>query len=201
MVDLCAMMTEIKKWDESLFLYLNAQRLDWMDPVMKTLTGTYIWIPLYAFLIYLIFKSHGVTGFWYVGFMVLLILLADKFTSDFMKPYFERLRPCHDPRWEGMIHTYAGCGGKFGFASSHASNTFAVASYMFLIFRGKIKAMGWLFLWAGIIAYTRIYLGVHYPMDILVGALVGIASGWITFSLVKWLRQLTEKRPESKDPI
>lgn len=188
------MMTEIKQWDESLFLYLNAQRLDWLDPVMKTLTGTYIWIPLYAFLVYLIFKSYGVTGFWYVGFIVLLILMADKFTSGFMKPYFERLRPCHDPRWEGMINTYAGCGGKFGFASSHASTTFAVASYMFLIFRGKIQAMRWLFLWSALISYTRIYLGVHYPTDILVGALVGIASGLITFSLVEWLKMVVEKR-------
>ncbi|WP_158859925.1 phosphatase PAP2 family protein [Lunatibacter salilacus] len=188
------MMTEIKQWDEALFHFLNAQRLDWLDPVMKTLTGTYIWIPLYAFLIYLIFKSYGMTGFWYVGFIVLLILLADKFTSGFMKPFFERLRPCHDPRWEGMINTYAGCGGKFGFASSHASTTFSVATYMFLIFRGKIQAMGWLFLWAGLISYTRIYLGVHYPSDILVGALVGIASGLITFSLVEWLRMVVEKK-------
>ncbi len=187
-------MTEIKQWDEALFHFLNAQRLDWLDPVMKTLTGTYIWIPLYAFLIYLIFKSYGMTGFWYVGFIVLLILLADKFTSGFMKPFFERLRPCHDPRWEGMINTYAGCGGKFGFASSHASTTFSVATYMFLIFRGKIQAMGWLFLWAGLISYTRIYLGVHYPSDILVGALVGIASGLITFSLVEWLRMVVEKK-------
>lgn len=192
------MMTEIKQWDEVLFLYLNSQRLDWLDPLMKTLTGTYIWIPLYAFLIYLIFKSYGMMGFWYVGFIVLLILMADKFTSGFMKPFFERLRPCHDPRWEGMINTYAGCGGKFGFASSHASTTFALASYMFLVFRGKIQAIRWLFLWAGMISYTRIYLGVHYPTDILVGALVGIASGWITFYLVEWLRMLIEKRSNPK---
>ncbi|HSI75760.1 MAG TPA: phosphatase PAP2 family protein [Lunatimonas sp.] len=192
------MMTTLKQWDEALFHFLNAQRMDWLDPVMKTLTGTYIWIPLYAFLIYLIFKSYGMTGFWYVGFTVLLILLADKFTSGFMKPFFERLRPCHDPRWEGMINTYAGRGGQYGFASSHAATAFEVASYMFLIFRGKIQAMGWLFLWAASISYTRIYLGVHYPSDILVGALVGIASGLITFSLVEWLRVVVEKKKTSK---
>lgn len=186
------MLTEIKDWDESLFLFLNSLRLDSIDPVMKTLTGTYIWIPLYVFLIYLIFKYYGMVGFWYVGAIVLLILLADKFTSGFMKPYFERLRPCHDPKWEGMIHTYAGCGGKYGFASSHASNTFAVATYMLLIFKKKINSIAWLFLWAGVISYTRIYLGVHYPMDVIVGALVGIGSGWLIFSLIGWIRQLTE---------
>ena len=191
------MITEIRQWDESLFLFLNSLRLDWMDPIMKTLTGTYIWIPLYVLLIYFIFKIYGMAGFWYVGATVLLILLADKFTSGFMKPYFERLRPCHDPRWEGIIHTYAGCGGKYGFASSHASNTFAVATYMFLVFRGRIQRMGWLFLWAAVVAYTRIYLGVHYPMDIFVGGLIGVCSGWIVFSLVEWLRQLTDRKIKS----
>jgi undecaprenyl-diphosphatase len=100
-----------------------------------------------------------------------------------------------------MINTYAGCGGKYGFASSHASNTFAIASYMFLVFRGKIRAMGWLFLWAGVISYTRIYLGVHYPADILVGALVGIACGWITFSLVEWLRMLTDTKAHQRKSV
>lgn len=195
------MIKELQQWDEVLFLYLNSHRLDWLDPIMKTLTGTFIWIPLYAFLVYLIFKAYGMKSFWYVGFIVLLILMADKFTSGFMKPFFERLRPCHDPRWEGMINTYAGCGGKYGFASSHASNTFAIASYMFLVLRGKIRAMGWLFLWAGVISYTRIYLGVHYPADILVGALVGIACGWITFSLVEWLRMLADTKAHQRKSV
>nr|MBI1230699.1 phosphatase PAP2 family protein [Cytophagales bacterium] len=184
------MILEILEWDESLFLYLNSIRTDWMDPVMLALTGRLIWLPLYAFLIYLIFKWYGTVGFWYVGGIALLILLADQTTSGFMKPYFGRLRPCHDPRWEGMIFNYAGCGGRFGFASSHASTTFSVATYLFLIFRGKIRSMAWLFVWSGTISYTRVYLGVHYPLDIVVGAFVGVASGYITFTVVGGLRQL-----------
>jgi undecaprenyl-diphosphatase len=192
------MITKIQEWDESLFLFLNSLRLDWMDPAMSTLTGTYIWVPLYVFLVYLIFKWYGMAGLWYVGAIILLILLADKFTSAFMKPYFERLRPCHDPRWEGMIHTFAGCGGRYGFASSHASTTFALATYMFLLFKGKIQAMPWLFLWAGLISYTRVYLGVHYPLDILVGGLVGVAAGILVFSLVGWIRQFAERKAKQK---
>ncbi|MCC5937945.1 MAG: phosphatase PAP2 family protein [Lunatimonas sp.] len=190
------MIEIIASWDESLFLWLNALRADWLDPVMNALTGTAIWIPFYLLLVYFLIRQFRMEAIWYMVGLVGLILLADQFTSGFMKPYFERLRPCHDPRWEGIIFNYSGCGGRYGFASSHASNTFALATYFWLIFRSK--ASKWLFVWAAIISYTRVYLGVHYPADILVGALVGLFSGYFLYYLVGFLRRL--RRDEASNP-
>lgn len=190
------MIETLASWDESLFLGLNALRADWLDPVMNALTGTAIWIPFYLLLVYFLIRQYQMEAIWYMAGIVGLILLADQFTSGFMKPYFERLRPCHDPRWENIIHNYSGCGGQYGFASSHASNTFALATYFWLIFRST--ASKWLFLWAGIISYTRVYLGVHYPADILVGAIVGVFSGFLLYYLVGFLRNL--RRDEASNP-
>ncbi|EON75950.1 putative membrane-associated phospholipid phosphatase [Lunatimonas lonarensis] len=132
----------------------------------------------------------------YIVGIALLILLADQFTSGFMKPFFERLRPCHDPRWQGILFNYSGCGGQFGFASSHASNTFAIATYFWLVFR--THSSQWLFLWAAIISYTRVYLGVHYPADIVVGGLVGIASGFVVYHLIDKLKILLQATKEPR---
>lgn len=184
------MIETLKSWDESLFLLLNGMRADWLDPLMLALTGTATWIPFYVLLLYFLIRKYRKESVWYLLGIVGLILLADQFTSGFMKPYFERLRPCHDPRWEGIIFNYSGCGGRYGFASSHASNTFAIASYLWLIF--QTTSSRWLFLWAFIIAYTRVYLGVHYPADILVGAIVGIISGFTLYYLVGVLRNLRQ---------
>jgi undecaprenyl-diphosphatase len=178
-------METIKYWDEQLFLYLNGQHQDWLDPFVDTLTGKLIWIPLYAFFIYLIIKHFNKGSVWILAGIGLAILMADQTASGFMKPFFERLRPCHDPRWEGLMFNYGGCGGMYGFVSSHAANTFALAIYLNLLFRDRLKGFGWLYLWAVVISYTRIYLGVHYPLDIVVGALVGLLSGWVGWLLAK----------------
>lgn len=178
-------METIKYWDERLFLYLNGMHQEWLDPIMGGLTGKLIWIPLYAFFVYLIIKHFKKGSIWILAGIGLAILMADQTASGFMKPFFERLRPCHDPRWEGLIYNYGGCGGMYGFVSSHAANTFALAIYLNLLFRGRIKGFGWLFLWAAVVSYTRIYLGVHYPLDIIVGALVGLLSGWVSWFLAR----------------
>ena len=178
-------METIKHWDEQLFLYLNGYHQDWLDPIMDTLTGKLIWVPLYAFFVYLIIKHFKKGSVWILTGIGLAILMADQTASGFMKPFFERLRPCHDPRLEGLMYNYGGCGGMYGFVSSHAANTFALAIYLNLLFHRRLKGFWWLYLWAGIISYTRIYLGVHYPLDIVVGALVGLLSGWAAWFLAK----------------
>lgn len=182
-------METIKYWDEELFLYLNGYHQDWLDPIVDTLTGKLIWIPLYAFFIYLIIKHFKKGSVWILAGIGLAILMADQTASGFMKPFFERLRPCHDPRFEGLMYNYGGCGGMYGFVSSHAANTFALAIYLNLVFRRRLKGFWWLYVWAGIISYTRVYLGVHYPLDIIVGALVGLLSGWTGWFLAKKAKQ------------
>ncbi len=187
------MIETIKTWDESLFLYLNNFHTDFLDPIIFQLTHTWPWIPLYLFLTYLIVKKYEKKSWWVFIALGLTILFADQFTSGFMKPFFERLRPCHDPRWDGMLHNYGKCGGMFGFASSHASNSFAIATIISLTLGKYYPQTKWLFLWATFFSYTRIYLGVHYPADVIVGGIVGIVSAYLAFHLAKYIHQLTQR--------
>tara|TARA_R110002049_G_scaffold3515_8_gene26345 strand:+ start:3731 stop:4309 length:579 start_codon:yes stop_codon:yes gene_type:complete len=188
------MIESIIHWDEQFFLFLNHLQASWLDPVMLAITGKFIWVPLYLFLLFLIIKEYKGSSVWYIVGLILVIVMADQFTSGFMKPYFERLRPCHDPRWQDIVINYSGCGGLYGFASSHAANTFALAAFLQKVGKKSIPGFRWLFLWAFVVSYSRIYLGVHYPLDIFVGALVGIFIGWLVFGLITEVRILWKKR-------
>jgi undecaprenyl-diphosphatase len=183
------MIDKLISWDEEIFLKLNSIHADWIDPVANIISGNVVWIPLYIILIYFIYQTDAKEIWWVLGGIALTILMADQFTSGFMKPYFERLRPCHDPRWVEIVHTYKRCGGLYGFASSHAANTFGVAIFLNLKMNGKIRYLTFLFLWASVVSYSRIYLGVHYPLDILVGGMVGLIAGFISWILIVFIRR------------
>lgn len=183
------MLEQLDAWDRQALIFLNQFHADGLDPVVFYVTRTDFWIPLYAVLLYLIFKNYGKQGWLVVVGIAVSILLTDQITSGFMKPYFERLRPSQNPELEGMLHLVNGYrGGLYGFASSHAANTTGIALFMFLLFRSKYRYIGLMFAWAGIMCYTRIYLGVHYPGDILVGIAVGLVSGYAAFKFYEWLR-------------
>jgi len=97
-----------------------------------------------------------------------------------MKPFFERFRPSKDPELQHLVHIVNEYrGGRFGFASSHAGNSFALAIFIFQIFKERYGWVKWMFLWAAVVSYSRIYLGVHYPGDIIVGASIGLLMGWM----------------------
>lgn len=167
--------------DQEIFLFLNQElRHESLDKFWFLISETWVWYPLYAFLIFLLWKTYKKKIWICLIIIVLTITCADGFTSQFMKPYFKRPRPSQDEilkketkvvkDWDGNEYR----GGAYGFASSHAANTFAVAMLMFLLLAKRWKYIYLLFLWAFIVSYSRIYLGVHYPLDILVGAFVGI---------------------------
>lgn len=183
------MIEKLKLWDEGLFLWLNSHHASWLDPIAYYASETLTWVPLYVFLVYIIYKNDPKSSWWVLGGAALTILLADQITSGLMKPYFERLRPCHDERWGDMVYIYERCGGLYGFASSHAANTFGIAIYLNLKLKGKFKYLPWLFLWAAFVSYTRIYLGVHYPLDILAGGLVGILAACFSWIFVVFIRR------------
>lgn len=183
------MIEQLKDWDEKLFIWLNSFHLSWLDPIVFQLTQTVTWLPFYAILIYVIYRADHKGIWWVLGGAALTILISDQVTSGFMKPFFERLRPCHDERWEGIMHNYGRCGGLFGFVSSHAANTFGIATFLNLKLKDKPPYLKWLFLWALIISYTRIYLGVHYPFDILLGAAIGIIAGWLTWFFIVFVKR------------
>lgn len=169
--------------DQEIFLILNKLHVDWLDPVIFIATKTVTWIPFYLFLLYLVIKEYKVKSLFVLLFVGVSILMTDRTTSGVMKPYFKRYRPSQEPTLAGKVHhVYGYTSGTYGFASSHAANSFGIAMFIWLALRKRYTKMGWLFLWAFFFSYTRIYLGVHYPGDILVGAIIGLAAGYISFA-------------------
>lgn len=188
-------MDTILEIDKELLIWINSFHAAWLDPIMLVITKTFFWTPLYLFFVFLIFKKLGKDAWFALAGAALTILLADGITAQIMKPCFERLRPSQDPAVQNLLHLVTQSngqpyrGGLYGFASSHAANTFGTATIMWLLFRDKTKWIGLAFLWAACMTYTRLYLGVHFPGDILVGGLVGVLSGFAGFKLFQWLQR------------
>ena len=176
-------MERLLELDRDAFLFLNRLNTPWLDAVMPWITRTESWTPLFIVLLYFVIREFRKDSWAVLLGIALTILFADQLTSQFMKPFFERLRPSHDPSLDGLVHIVNGDrGGLYGFASGHAANTFGVATFLVSILP-RYRWMPWLFLWAGLMTYSRIYLGVHYPGDILVGALVGILVALLTLRI------------------
>ncbi len=182
-------METISTIDSDLFLFLNGLHADWMDKVMIAITQMWVWVPLYLLLIYWVVKQYGKRCWWVFLAVGLVVFCSDQISAHICKPFFQRLRPCYNANFQGLIYLPKGlAGGKYGFVSSHAANTFAVAAFLSAALRKNRNWMGVvLYLWAFISSYSRIYLGFHYPGDILCGALLGILIGiilWKVFHLL-----------------
>ena len=172
--------------DARLFLWLNGMHADWLDSVMVALTEMWPWIPIYIFWAFLVIRRYGKRSVWLFLAVALVVLCSDQLSAHVCKPLFHRLRPCFNPELEGLVHLPKGFpGGQYGFVSSHAANTFAIAAFLTAALRRSWRWVGWtLYGWAAISSYTRIYMGVHYPGDILCGAVLGILIGLIIWKLL-----------------
>ncbi len=149
---------------------------------MLFLSGKYEWIPLYAWLLYLLIRKFKKESMWIIIGVIATVVLTDQISVKLFKEVFERLRPCHEESIAHLVHVVRKCGGQFGFVSSHACNTFGVAAICGLFLRKHYSWILWALLgWALIVSYSRIYLGVHYPGDIICGGLLGFFIGWLIF--------------------
>ena len=173
--------------DTELFLFLNGIHNEFLDSFMYGITNKFIWIPLYLFIIILTVHDQKKESIWIILGVIILISLSDLIVSGMMKPYFERLRPSRDPDLEGLVHVVNEYrGGSFGFASGHAATSFCLATFIWLALRKQRPWIWILFIWSVVFSYSRIYLGVHYPADILVGALIGYSLALIGYRVYLW---------------
>jgi len=190
------MINSLIELDQQLFLKINHWSGPGLDPIMRFLSGPLPWVAFIVVIAILIARL-GIAGkkIRELNIIILILIigvaLSDQVSVHLFKNIFERLRPCHEPALAGQVRLAAStCGGQFGFVSTHASNSFTMAVLAMLIFR--LRWFTWLvILWALLISYSRIYLGVHYPGDVLGGALLGFTLATFSFLLYTFLLKKT----------
>ena len=177
------MIQELILKDAEIFIFLNNLGNSSFDTFWILVSEKWFWIPLYVFFAYLRYKNHSKKSFLYILLFFVLGIIASDQIANIFKGGFQRLRPCHDPSLKGLIRVVK-CGGQYGFYSAHASNAFFTAVFLMRLLGSKIKYFTpWVLVWAIVVAYSRIYLGMHFPGDILFGAFMGILLG-IFFSFL-----------------
>lgn len=192
------MLHQIQEVDTQIFLALNGLHTPWADTFMYWVTQRNTWIPLYALLIIWMIWQYGQRAAGMIVSLILTIVVADQTASTLLKPNIQRLRPCHVAYLQNKVHLVVeSCGGTYGFASSHAANSFGLAMAIWLVCSaaGTIsnkhkKYLWWFFPWAAVVSYSRIYVGVHYPFDVLAGALIGCGAAYLSVGAVQKLLTL-----------
>ena len=170
-------MVSFLEWDFQIFKMINTGLSSpLLDAFLPWTREPLFWVPLYLFIIAFVMFNFGKKGYWFVLFLAITVSNSDIVSSRLIKKSVERLRPCNDDNV--AVIKRVRCGGGYSFTSSHATNHFAVASFLVSTLGLYFKRYrGWLWLWAAVISFAQVYVGVHYPLDILAGALVGTIIG------------------------
>lgn len=172
-------------WDYTTWYYLNTV---WHNPVLDAivpyLRNQWTWAPLYLFLLVFMLANFGWRGFIWCLFFIATFGIADFSSATLIKPLFQRMRPCNNPYLVDMVHNIVPCGSGYSFPSSHAANHFALGVFGASTLHQKIKAV-WpiAMLWALSVAYAQVYVGVHFPLDVLCGGIIGALVGMVTAGL------------------
>lgn len=173
----------LDEWDKWLFIKLNSQ---WTNPVFDAvlpfLRNPVFWVPLYIFVAVFMALNFGKKGLWWSLFFICTVAITDRIGAGILKEAVKRPRPCQDAEFAIYVRLLLQqCSGSYSFVSNHAANHFGLATFAFLTFRGVFKKWMYLaFVWAFFIAYAQVYVGVHYPLDVVGGAVLGILIGSIT---------------------
>lgn len=191
------LLDKIIQYDKDLLVYLNGLGTENWDGFWLLITNQLSWIPLYLVFLYMVFRSFG----WKktLGLLLLtalMITFSDQFTV-FMKNYFERLRPNRDPSINQLIRILKN-NSSFSFVSGHATTSMAVSLFMYLRLREYYPYTVFFFIWPLLFAYSRVYIGVHFPLDVITGALIGLLIGFSFYKLSSPLLAWIDKK--SKQP-
>ena len=181
-------MNQLFAWDQGIFKYINSGISNpFFDLLMPFARFAPDWIPLYVFFAAFLIYNFRIKGLYVILFAVFAVILSDQVCSVFIKPLVHRLRPCYDAHLSGHVRLLLqSCGGKYGFPSSHASNHFTMAIYLISIMPKRIKWVKPVVLtWAFLVAFAQVYVGVHFPGDVICGALLGCCIGWLLATLCK----------------
>ena len=183
------MLKSILQLDQWIFKLINQ---DWsnsfFDALMPFIRNQYIWVPLYLFLVVFVAVNFKSKLWWWILFFLATFALADLISSQLVKQFFERPRPCIDSLSSETAHMLIPCSTGYSFVSSHATNHFGLAMFLYETMKRFGKPWIWLvFLWAAIICYAQIYVGAHFPFDILGGALLGTGIG--KFTSINYIKQ------------
>ena len=179
---------KLEQWDQWLFIQLNSKWTNSLfDFILPYFRDSVFWAPLYIFLLMFILLNYGKEGAWWCVLFLCTIAIADLVGARVFKAGFERLRPCQDPEFYANVRLLLKhCSGSFSFTSNHAANHFGIATFVSVTFYERFRS--WIYLsyvWAFFVAYAQVYVGVHYPLDILGGALLGTVAGVLTGYLYK----------------
>lgn len=185
------MIDHLQALDRWLLVAANASATPGLDRFMIFFSDRLTWFPAYLVMVIALAYYFGRRTLLLLPLLGLSVALADGISSRFFKPYFARLRPCHDPQLSETLNLANGCGGQFGFISSHAANAFALAVFLCLVLPRRFWPVKVLVLvWAALVSYSRIYLAAHYPSDVLAGATLGSLLAWGCY----WLYQRGVRR-------
>lgn len=180
------MIATLLELDRSLFLKINTEWIShFTDVIMPVWRDAKTWVPLYIVIVVLLFYRFGIRVWPWLITVGLMMLCSDQLSSHLIKPLVARVRPCNEPLLEGQVRRLLGyCSGSYSFTSSHAVNHFCIATFIFFTLKEHTgKWIGILFLWAFSIAYGQVYVGIHYPLDITCGALIGTGIGYLFATL------------------
>ncbi|MCW3120655.1 MAG: superfamily protein [Flavipsychrobacter sp.] len=183
------------RWDHTIWYYVNTQwHNSFLDCVVPFLRNQWFWVPLYLFLALFMparFRKNGLI--WCLLFIVSFIF-SDQISAHLLKPIFHRLRPCNDPMLSNIIHVIVPCGSGYSFPSSHAANHFALGVFS-AITLGKVFRWVWpvAILWAVLVSFSQVYVGVHFPLDVTSGALIGTIIAICTGSFFNYYFRLSNE--------